>query len=252
LLAWGTVRAGLALVVIGSILLMVGAGILVIKQLTELAGIPAVRRPPTTALEAIAEMFVGAAIVVGGVMSLVGGCMGAAAPGDSGAKGPAIAFCGAVGVLFVLAGVLVIASAEAVRPNVPRGFDARGFNPRVNPWEEPKAPWSPDEIKTILYAYALMSVLAVACYCLHLRGVARFFNRDALAAGILAYLLIFVLFCCGLVVFAVTQTPGGINPARAELMIWLPLGGIVALSVWFIVLAGLVRGAVTRGLLRAT
>lgn len=233
LLGWGTVRAGLALTLVGGILACLGLAIILLLVLSDTS---ATMSRGNSALDAVARELLLFLTLLGASMHLCGIFMGSAAPADSGSKGAAIACCAALSLTLLLVLVNRLVMME----------QRHSFDPMSGRIVRPSTAFGEGEQKALEYAQLFMSLIAGVCYCLFLRGVARFFKRDGLAAGILAFLLIGLVYGIGVTVYRLSEE------IITEPMRWVLLGSMVALLVWFFVLVGLVRGAITRGLLRAS
>lgn len=239
LLAWGTVRAALALAFVGGLLTFIS--IFVIVAVTVSTGGQLQGRQ---ALTAFVQMGCGLGLITGFVLAVAGACMMCAAPPEAGVKGWGIGTCVFVAIGLVLVSVLVIAKVNAEGPRLGPDFFAGG-----NPGRAANAPFGQQEAIVLGYASQGAYLLGVGCFLLCLRAIAQHFGRPGLAIGVVAYLLVYFLYAIGLNVLTHVQL-GVPNANQAELMMWIILGGGVMLGVWGIVLVGVVRSALTTGMLR--
>lgn len=257
-LGWGTVRAGLALTVVGSILFFACAFVLfTVKGVAVPQAVPSVEhaqrgglvgeRAETNALTVVVGFLGSLGLVAALVLVLAGMCMGCAAPEDSGARGWAIGVSALLALSIVLTVVLAVAATEIHRAQVENLDRVMSGRPPV-----PTVPtWGPYEVRLLLYGLCAAAVAAAVFYLLFLRGVARHFHRDSLALGVGCFLAFFGLFCAGVLLLATQTVEVKLRPAGGESMLWVVLGALATVSVWFVVLVGMVRGAVTRGILKS-
>jgi hypothetical protein len=237
-LGWGTVRAGLAQTVVGSLLLAFSGLVMYVIRITALDG------HGTNMLIVVIAALCGVGTLAGFVAAVSGAFMGCAAPSESGARGWAVA-CTVLLTLFItLLAVVFIAYRES--EYALQGDIALG--PRLHS----TAPaWQPNELQVVRYLMFASLPLAQLCYLLFLRAVASFFQRDALALGVVCYLAFNLLFTTGLVLLFSGVLDLGSLPIQGEGLAYLFIAVVVTLGVWGVVLVGQVRGAVTRGILKS-
>src|SRR5262249_32291453 len=111
--------------------------------------------------------------------------------------------------------------------------------------------WGPDELRMLFFGACGALVLGIACYLLFLRAVARFFNRDSLAIGVLCYLAFILLVCASVVLLVTGAFDSVATRPRGDMLLWVGLGILVTVGVGGTVLVGMVRGAITQGLLKS-
>jgi hypothetical protein len=241
LLAWGTVRSGLALTFIGSLLAFISLFVLVAVMLTVQA-----RLQGGAALPVLVLMYASLGMVAGLILGISGACMTSAAPQNSGAKGWGIGTCIFALLTLALFAVVVVVAINVIEE---RDKDKKGIlfaDPRLTP---PREPFSPQEARLIGYGFEGTYLLGVICYWLCLRAIASHFRRDGLAVGVVVYLIVYVLFTVGVNVLLHTDKPPVENLEQMKNLVWIILGGFVLLTIWGIVLIGVVRGALTQGVM---
>jgi hypothetical protein len=265
-LGWGTVRAGLALTVFGAILffacvfvllavwITTGENPLTTARVTEPAAIgPQTAEPTgTNVLTVVVTILSQIGLPAALVLAMAGAFMGCAAPERSGVRGLAISFSALLALAIVLAIVLAIAVAEkrhADEENLRRFSSYPSVS--AGPAKAVTPTFGPDEIRIVLFALCAAVILSQLFYMLFLRKAALYFDRDSLALGVVCYIAFFLLYCGGVFLVATDAVEVRIRPAGGEGPLWVFLGAWVTLCVWGVVLVGLVRGAVTRGILKS-
>ena len=183
---------------------------------------------------------------VGAIVMLAGAFLGCAAPQESGARGWAIACSALLALTFVLAVVFRVGTLERDRA-VQRDFFSS--HPEHTGLAAPV--WGAEELRAIFYLGWGGFFLAQLCYLLFLRAVASFFNRDALALGVVCYLAVGLLLSAGAVLLLTGAIASSALPVRGVSLLYLLLAVTVTMSVWGVVLVGQVRGAVTRGIVKS-
>jgi hypothetical protein len=232
ILGWGTVRAGLALSITGVaaffVSLIVGFSIA-----AEAVG----KKDPGTSTEYLSFLF-GVGMIAGAALAGAGTCMGCAAPSESGARGWAIGATACVGLVILLVPLLEAAEREQSRAEFNKVL---GEKPAASAWTE-------KGLKNLRYCIYGLVIVGNVFNMLFLYQVAAYFRHRGLGVGLLIYLFLSLLYSIGVMLlregaFEITLRPKG----GVESSLWLFLGSGVALSVWFVVLVGMVRGTVTRG-----
>ena len=237
-LGWGTVRAGLAQTVVGSILFAFSLLVMYVIRITALDG------HGTNMLIVVIGSLCGVGALAGFLAAVAGSFMGCAAPSESGARGWAIAYTVLVTLFITLAAVQFIAQREADYT-----FQREiGFGQRIG---HTTPAWRPDELQIVRYLLIGSLPLAQLCYLLFLRSVASFFQRSALALGVICYLAFNLLFTAGLFLMFTGTLDSGSLPVQGEGLAYLLIAVVVSLGVWGVVLVGQVRGAISRGLLQS-
>jgi hypothetical protein len=245
LLAWGTVRAGLALTFIGSLLAFISFFVLIAVMLSVQA-----RLQGGGALPVLVVMYASLGWVAGIILCFSGACMSSAAPQNSGAKGWGIGTCIFSLLSLALFAVVVLVAINVIEQREKQEKEKNLIvlgDPRLTP---PREPFSPQEARLIGYGFQGTWHLGVICYVLFLRAIASHFRRDGLAVGVVVYLIVYVLFMAGVNVLAHSDKPPVANLEQLQTLAWVIAGGIVILAVWGIVLVGVVRAALTEGLVR--
>jgi hypothetical protein len=244
LLAWGTVRAGLALTFVGSLLAFISLFVLAAVMLSVRA-----RLQGGAALPVLVLMCASLGWVAGLILVVSGACMTSAAPQNSGAKGWGIGTCIFALLTLVLFAVVVLVGINVIEQREKQEKENNLIllgEPRLGPAREP---FSPQEARLIVYGFEGTWLLGVICYWLCLRAIASHFRREGLAVGVLVYLIVNVLFTVGVNVMFHSDKPPVANLDQLQTLAWVILVGFVVLAVWGIVLVGVVRAALTEGLL---
>jgi hypothetical protein len=105
-------------------------------------------------------------------------------------------------------------------------------------------------MRFIGYGFQGAYLLAVTCFLLCLRAIAKQFGREGLAVGISFYLLVYIAFMAGANVMG--RNLSSANDIQDVLRISaMILGGFVLVEIWGLVLLAMTRGALTEGILRA-
>jgi hypothetical protein len=270
-LAWGTVRAGLGLLVVG--VLVKAAGLE--TSLLLLIGRPEEPFPGTGRL--VLGYLSWLAGMAGGILALAGMCLGCAAPGSPGPRRWAVISAACLGVVVLLAVATMLCTFENLRAE--HANRDRPGSDLASGKDGP--PYGPTMLKSIRYVSEGVGWLQGALFLLFLAGVARSFRRPGLAAHALVYLGVFLLVGVASVVlhlvrqdpsrvpadvqqglllpswFLLTIVLSGIAGSRSEppfvfaelpeTLQWAVVGTTAAMLVWFAILAASVRRAVTRG-----
>ncbi len=84
-------------------------------------------------------------------------------------------------------------------------------------------------------------------FLLFLQGVARAFHAPARANHVLVYLLVSLVVGGLFIVFRIAAAGGSFAPGSWETLGWIARGLFAVLTVWYLILVGLIRGTVTRG-----
>lgn len=240
-LGWGTVRAGLGQTVVGAIICSLSLLVLYVVRMTAVEG------QGTSALPVIVLWFCAGSAAVAAVVMLAGVFLGCAAPAESGAR--AWAFCASALLIlvFILGGVFTLGRRQLEERQAAIEDRAIFVDARPTPVA---SSWTADEVRMVAYFAGAASVLTQFCYLLFLRAVASFFQRGALALGIVCYLVFNLLFLAGFVLMATgTVDPDYLPQGTGLLSLFIAIA--VALGVWGVVLIGQARGAVTRGILQS-
>jgi hypothetical protein len=213
---WGTVRAGLAQVIVGGILF--GLGFLVTVWLESSQDVLTARAQGVGLLFLV--QLLGLALACGAILFLVGLAMGCAAP-EAGPRGCAVAQVICMVLLYLFyALVLPALLTNGVDPN-----------PRL-----------------VLIIFQVLGFGQMVFALFFLRGVAGALGNASLARGILIFMAIALPLAVVENVLA-HILPDRILPVRSgETVAWLFLGSAVAFAVSFLVLAGLARATITRAL----
>lgn len=240
-IAWGSVRAGLGQTVVGAIISSLSLLVFYVINITAVEG------GGTSALPVTVGLACGVIAVVGIIVALAGMFLGCAAPADSGARGWAFATSTLLVLVCVLGAVFFVGFRELQKRE--RAVEQTllvGAQPHLG------APaWTPDEVQRVLYFACGAFVLAVVCYLLFLRAVAAFFHRNGLALGVVCYLVFLLLSLAGLLVLVTGALDPGALPVGGTYLPYLFIAVGVTLGVWGVVLVGMVRGAVTQGMLQS-
>jgi hypothetical protein len=207
-------------------------------------------KPGVPVLTVLFLVMSGYGLLGGSFLVIVGACMTGAAPRESRAKRWGIG-TGVFSLLtMIVAVVWVIASLDALQRQ------GKGIAP-VDQFGQPipLAPvmgttFTPQEVQLIGFAFQGTYLLAVCCFLLCQRAIAKQFGRDGLAVGISFYLLVYVVF------FAAMNVLGQTAPAAREIQdiqraLAITLGGYLALEIWGLIVLAMTRGALTKGLLRS-
>ncbi len=211
---WGTVRTGLGLVFVGTVVLLAAGTALLLSSLL-------VWGAPFDAGVALAFGLIVAGLFVGVVLAVSGGCMGVAAPAPSGARGWAVCYCVAVAAVVVL---LTASALSAAGPPARETLLAR-----------------------LLWAgrHAVMATMTV-CFMNFLGAVALALGDEALARGARGYAAAAILFQA---LWAAAEAFGGQpgpDDLAAVVLVFLALA--LVLGVWFLGLVHQAWAAVTRGM----
>jgi hypothetical protein len=251
LLAWGTVRSGLAVTFAGGLMVFLSAGVLFVVDIASKGNLHG-----ASMLTILIAVLSGLGVCAGMVLALVGACMGSAAPQESAVRSWGYASC-AFAVLTVAAFVVLAVAIldqqqiEFLRAQQDTPADLLGNAREPAPPKVDHQPaLGPEEITMVGYVLQGVFVLGACCYFLSLHALARHFRRDGLAVGVVCYLLFFLLFVAGMNVLAHTRAQGADDVERTKVAAWLVLGGTGILGAWGLVLVGMVRGTLTEGLLR--
>jgi hypothetical protein len=247
-LGWGTVRAGLAQVFFGVLVLAIGVGLLLLL----LQDLKTVRGRPSTGQQ-VAQFLTILLIGIGGILAAAGMSMGCAAPGDPGPKGWALGVTGCIAlalVLLVLQRAFEIENTRVRLENRDREyssirFDTRG---RRSVPEKKELPYSEKTMKALGYILEGIGWLGGILFLVFLRGTAASFRNAAQARHAVVYLVIFVVCGGGFVLLRVLDANGALPYNAEEIIRWTVLGVFGGLTLWYLVLVGLVRGTVTRAL----
>jgi hypothetical protein len=250
--ALGTLRAGLAVVAVGWLLMVAAFGLCYLVH----EGIEAYRRDYVSIPYLrfawrgllITLIFSGAGLVV------MGGFLCLAAPGGA-SKAWAIANIACL--LLAIGGYEMGYVADAMNrehSSPPRRLmEERNLAPPPRGPETPP-PWERWHLHAFGYIAGGALVLADIFFCLMLFSVARHLRRPALGWVALAYLGVAVVFqIARLVLLAKNPDSGEVGLGwlltRPDLWVLYAIGA--ALTVWWVVLVFLVRRGVTRGMRRA-
>lgn len=237
---WGTVRAGLALASIGSLLMVVFFGLLYLVS-PDLRSVRADAGGPSyVAMQWRGLLAQG--LYASGAVLLAGACLCVAAPTAATRSWAIAALACMVLALtaYFLTGFASAANTDYLNP--PRAFHQM---PAFPPAAEP--PWKAGHFYALGWTAAIAMILADAFFALLLFFIAWHFRWTALAWVVLGYLGVSVLFqVVRAVVLANLAGPGVglmwlLGVRRAEVIY---IFGLV-LTVWWVVLVFLVRRAVT-------
>jgi uncharacterized membrane protein YidH (DUF202 family) len=247
-LGWGTVRAGLALVVFGTMLASISLFLVILVA----ASTQGVRGGWGSGLELV-PMMGGLASMTGVVLAVAGMCMGSAAPSPSGARGYGVAVCIGLGLFSVLGVINVgqwsVEQREAQRRLETERLEAMRWG-RMTRDESLDSSRPTKQIQVVSYLALGVAIGVTICYLLFLSATARALGRHALARGVRIYLVVHI--CFSLVVLIMTwASPNTGFLGEREYILWGILGGGVALTPWYLLLVGMVRGAVTRRILQS-
>jgi hypothetical protein len=238
--AWGAVGAGLELIHTGLLVGFLGAVAAAVVEVLPLFREPA-GAPAADSWLGLLLPASGLAFVVCWLLTLVGQCVGCAAPTKSGAGGWAAGAAVANLMIVLLGGLAVVLLAGAL--SAAGAPDSKGLGAPAG---------AADGLLVIVAAVwlALGSGLAglaeVACTVLFLRAVAGFFNRPSLAQRLGHYLRFFLTFLVVLLVVSVGAglllglAPG--DPAtKLRVLPFLLVVGLVCFLILYAELIGLVK-----------
>jgi hypothetical protein len=270
-LGWGTVRAALALLVVGILLVMVaGTSVLLIERAQAARPFRAIGVGGSSRASAGVEMLVpllSVALIVGLVLYVVGPLMCVAVPGYSRARGWAVAHVVMVGLVGCLVLIYLLgqwANTDAAL----RHFDAQqaqfekslrnpgaDFGKRPPRFEEVRMPWSETALWSVLLAMVVFGVLAQLFFTLTMLQVARHVRDAGLVVTVLIYLPIALTFQLGAAALWAFQTfPGRLHFRLAEPLPdwigWFMIFVADLLGLWLIVQVIWTRVNVTRAMLR--
>lgn len=246
-LGWGTVRAGLAQVFVGVLLLSVGLGLLLLVTLDTKAAVAA--RPGTG--KQVLQIITILMLAIGGILAAAGMCMGCAAPADPGPRGWALGVAGCVAaalLLFLLQVTFQAENARVDRENFDRELRSSDFSKPRPPRQE--LPYGEGAMKVLSYLLEGTSWLGGMLFLLFLQGVAQAFHAPARANHALVYLLVSLVVGGLFIAFRIAVAGGSFSTLPFEVRGGVAFGVFAFLAVWFLILVGLVRGTVTRGLAR--
>jgi hypothetical protein len=250
LLGWGTVRAGLAQVFVGALVLAAG---LTLHLLLDLNATTGVRERPGTA-KLVLEFVSNRMLTIGIFLTVAGMCMGCAAPGDPGPKGWAIGVVACMALfllIYLLQITFQIENQRVARENLER--ELRLPTRRVekpSPLKRQEPPYSEGLLKALRYVREGTVWLGGILFLIFLRGVAHAFHRAGLAAHAIVYLAVFLVAAGLFVWFQIAAARGTYSREVLESLERVTLGVFTALAVWLLAVVGPIRGAVTRGLAR--
>jgi hypothetical protein len=240
-MAWGTVRAALALTFAGMILFLC-SGLLIFAIVVSAAS-----KWEASEFSLILLGLSSLGLLGGAFLICIGMSMSIAAP-EVGARGWGIGvcICIALSLALVLPGLVMSLQAQAKRERgsgIPAQERPRTSQPSTSAATGPG-----------LLTYALWSVASIGgvFYVLFLSSVARCFGRRRLSEGLLIYLG-FSLVGMGLplLLFRGASPLVALATTEGQVLIWILGGYLVFLWVWFLLLVALVRGAITDGLLKS-
>jgi hypothetical protein len=238
-LAWGTVRAGLGLTFFGALLFCLCVLLLYV------IGITVDTRRGTSALAVVAAFLSVGGLGVAACLALVGGCLGCAAPRSSGARGWALGVCAFLAASVVLGVVNLVAGIDHRRVEEENTVRILRGDPLA------VSSWGAEESLSLRYGFYAAVALGLVCYLFFLFRVANSFRRRFLSAGVVLFLLVAGLFASGLVAVNSEAFLLPFEIPAGEEFLKLVLGGVAALAGCYVLLVGLTRHAITRGLLRA-
>jgi hypothetical protein len=230
-LGWGTVRTGLQLVLVGTLLALIGLFVLALRLLDRHGW-----EEPDLAVALVLVL-----LWSGLVLGVAGTCLGFAVPKETGLRQQATGFVTSLGVAAAFAVALFLLRV------VPDPHDPIGRS-RAEKALEVGRP-----------ALAALVLLTEAVYFLFLRGVAAYFQERRLVRRLAWCLLLTLLLQGGVLVVAWRAEQGLPNPLpwvehwERDDVIGLLVGvGVLSalLYAWFLLLVRGVRGAITRALLR--
>jgi hypothetical protein len=250
MLGWGTVRAGLAQVFVGALVVAAGLAIHLLLDLNATAGMR--ERPGTARL--VLEVASNMMLTIGTFLTVAGMCMGCAAPGDPGPKGWAIGVVACVALVllvYLLRVTFEFENRRVERENLER--ELRLHTPRVEKTSPPKRqepPYSEGTLKALRYVLEGTVWLGGILFLIFLRGVAHAFHRAGLAAHAVVYLAVFLVAAGLFVWFQIAAARGAYSREVLASLERVTLGVFTALAVWLLAVVGPIRGAVTRGLAR--
>jgi hypothetical protein len=250
-LRWGTVRAALALIPTG--MMLTGASALLL--MLTLGSSDVKRSEEREALAICGGLVAGAGVV----LTLTGQCMCTVAPWASGAAGWAIASVVCLATAALLLVVYLVAEAQnrdAVRRNLESQFDTFPYKERPRPFRAEPLPWTPGALAALRYIMIGVCFLAGNLFTLFLHGIARHFRNSGLAASLLLYLVLSIFI--GLAALGLSLSIDAksaplrkLDPDERTIVMIVGIGGLsVALVTWFVIQVFLVRGLITRALLR--
>jgi hypothetical protein len=252
--SWGTVRAGMALSFFGTLLTLLGP-ILFVVILRALS-----RETTPSVLVLLLLVCSVLALFVGVTLYAAGACMLSAAPPGTGVRGWGVAVCFLAPVSLLLVLTLLLAgtvslATEHERHRLQLKEEIALLDGRTRPDVKlPEAAFSMDELKLMVAGFEGLCLLTLICHLLGLRGVARHFGRRGLGVAAGCFLLLSLCLIGGVNVQALRDLKDlPVEKAQEALqkLGLLFIGGLVFLKLWFLVLVGLVRRAVTEGMTRS-
>jgi hypothetical protein len=235
LLAWCTVRTGLSLTAIGSIMILIGFIFLILLILTAPA------RP--SGVLAVVIVLCTATSAIGAVLLVVGMLMCLPVPAESGARG------WMVGTLLslIISGLLVVifiildAPTEPIRRDLLTNVHIRFI---------------------MLYLLVFMIILVHVFYSAFLIAVAGYFHANGLRAGLIIYLavslvaqiiglLMFVLISQGTMTVHMEPATGLHDPKVQQMLNWVGRAAQAILLIWFFIQVLLIRSTIVDQLMRS-
>jgi hypothetical protein len=246
LLQWGAVRSGLGQMILGLILVLAGEVAAALQADVTASALRSSQLSGPTMAKQIFTVFTVGAVFVGCVIFGAGTAACASAPADSGTKG--LAVCSTV--FLVLAVLFLVVYSAAATENQLAEVRAQ-FQDLNNFGRSPKTELPFRELTITVMQLFLLGLhgLQAVFLLLFLRAVAAFFRNWGLAMGTVVYLVFYLLVVSlgTLAVFALRSKMLS-DPQEYFPMIARAVGA--AMAVWFVVVVGLVRGLITRSLLR--
>ena len=246
LLGWGTVRAGLALVFVGVLLLVLGWGLLEVFVLEAKASTVKELGTGKKLLLTLSPLL----MQIGGILLAAGMCMGCAAPSDPGPRGWAIgiSICVALLVLnFLLKNTFELENARVERENYAR---TRAPANREAPPKQKEVPYGEGTMKALGYALEGTVWLAGILFLLFLRGTGTTLHSSGVATNAVVYLVAFVVVGATSVLIRVAAASRSLSSGALEALSWVKVGAVVLMAAWLLAVVGLARGTVTRALAR--
>jgi hypothetical protein len=275
-LGWGTVRTALAQVVVGAALLAIGlSGILAMTfaSASRHAQLGPVDDAGAALLSVFLISFLSVTTGLGSILILIGVCTCCGAPASSGAFSWAIGAVACLVISVLLLVFLYVAGLQNTRvalENERRAFEelnrrrgpifGQDFRQPGRPAPAKPLPFGEVVLKATSYASALMMCLHAILFLLFLRRTAAVTRHHGQGTHAVVLLLVFLVYALGIFGLALRTElahRGNADPFMAilgpdsgELLLRVILAITAALALWFAVLAGLVRGAVSRMMLR--
>jgi hypothetical protein len=226
LLGWASVRTSFTIFVTGWLLIQ---GSMLVTLLIEGAALR--MGPPPGALLVLLNLF-SLAIIAGVVHFLTGMCMALAVPSESSAKGWGI-------------GIILSLALSLAAIMIATGSFRLGGDPGLG--------------KVLGYAFLGGLFLAKILYTGFVFGVARHYGLSGLSIAILVYLALELAMFTWIFIRSVTNEPfrqqiGPLDdifgtPGKAENR-WIMIAVSTVMCAWFVSMVIVVRGAITRSLLR--